>query len=175
MTIAEVPCNLNRRHRAALCGTLLCVGLIVLNGGSIRASIGIGLLGLAFSYTFGSNSRLMHWSFLIVGILLLGVVIWEGHEWPKTKVELIGDYASEIDADKTIIRTDIQTDVSDPRALTRGELAKDNEELFKAERELENLKAEGSVRHVMKNDWGIIAVGLLLFISGLGLIVGINE
>ena len=47
--------TLNRRHRAGLCATLVCVGLILLLGGGVRPAVGIGLLGIAFSWALGSD------------------------------------------------------------------------------------------------------------------------
>jgi hypothetical protein len=64
--------RLNRRHKAALCGTLVCLGLILLYGHlSLRHLAGILFLGLAYSWAIGSNSRIVHWLFISFGFLLL--------------------------------------------------------------------------------------------------------
>jgi hypothetical protein len=52
---------------------------------------------------------------------------------------------------------------------------KDNTELYKGQAELQRLEAEGIFRHVMKNDWGNVAGGLLLLSAGLGLMVGVKS
>jgi hypothetical protein len=47
--------RLNLRHKLSLCATLVCVGLLVLLGVGVRTIVGIGCLGIAFSWVFGSS------------------------------------------------------------------------------------------------------------------------
>lgn len=65
-----LPLNLNRRHKVALFLTVLLAGIAALNGAKMMQVIGILLLGLALAWAFGSDSRVVHWLFLSVGVLL---------------------------------------------------------------------------------------------------------
>jgi hypothetical protein len=107
MTMAESAANLNRKNKGALCAALICVGLILLLGGGVRPACGIGLLGIAFSWAFGANKRIVHWLFLILGLSLLVVAFLDEYEWRKNKPDLISDYASEIETDKSLLQSDI--------------------------------------------------------------------
>jgi hypothetical protein len=51
--------------------------------GGLRASFGIGLLGVVFGYALGADSRLIRWLFVIFGFLLilwatLDGILWNG-------------------------------------------------------------------------------------------------
>lgn len=166
--------NLNLRHKLALCATLVCVGLIVLLGGGTRAAVGIGILGIAFSWAFGSNHRLVHWLFVIFGVPLLIPAVVDALRWPTDKPEIIKDQTSIIAADLDMVKNDMSriTEESD-----RREQAKDREEhlnhsdaLFRDQMKLARLQNEGIIRHVVRNDWRTILGGLLLLSSGLGLV-----
>src|SRR5437879_9075479 len=100
MSMAELAAKLNRRHKAALCGTLVFIGLIVLLGGGIRAAVGIGLLGIAFSWALGSNHQVVHWLFLIFGLLLLILPTWDGISWPQRKLEILNTQTELIEIDR---------------------------------------------------------------------------
>jgi hypothetical protein len=65
-----VPLNLNRRHKVTLFLTLVLAGTAALNGAKMMEVVGILLLGLALAWAFGSDSRIVHWLFLSVGVLL---------------------------------------------------------------------------------------------------------
>jgi hypothetical protein len=169
---------LNRRHKTALCATLVCVGLILLLGGGVRAAVGIGLLGIAFSWAFGSNYRLVHWLFVVFGLLLLIPAIGDGLFWPRNKPEVIKNQTSIIEGDRDMIKNDMsliaeETDKQEQRK-EREDLNKQSDELFKDQQELRRLQDEGIFRHIVKNDWGTIVGGLLLLSAGLGLVVGVK-
>ncbi len=170
LSAAEFVAKLNRRHQAALCATLVCVGLILLLGGKVRDAVGISFLGIAFSWALGSNKRLVHWLFLLFGLLLLFPPILYIRDWPETKRELIGNYSLQIETDNFII----QSAMKDPETFGRGEIPKAMKDRSEAQQEVRTLELEGAVRHVMKNDWGSVLGGLLLLTSGLGLIVGVK-
>ncbi len=62
--------RLNRRHKAALFLALIAVGAgLVLDMGA-KQSFGIALLGMAFAWAFGSDSRPVHWLFVVAGTVL---------------------------------------------------------------------------------------------------------
>ena len=169
----------NRRNKTALCSTLICVGLIVLFGGGVRAAVGIALLGIAFSWAFGSNSRLIHWLFVVFGLLLLIPAMVDGFLWPRNKPEIIKDQSSIIEGDREMLKNDMSaiTEETDrqERRKNEEEYSKDSDELSKDERELGRLQDEGIYRHVVETDWGSALGGLLLFGAGLGLILGVRE
>ena len=74
--------NLNRRHKVALFLTLLTTGTWLVSGESARQAIGIALLGAAFAWAFGSDSRLVHWVVTALGsALLLAPVCYEWYEY----------------------------------------------------------------------------------------------
>lgn len=202
MSTAEFPANLNRRRQAALCATLVCVGLILLLGGKVRDAVGITLLGMAFSWALGSNNRLVHWLYVICGLLLLVIPVGDGFLWPREKSEEIKGQTSLVETEKDIVQDDVSSSDQVKRQLEdafhgidkdnaenhlkRIEILKpeverlqikedkDNTELYKGQAELQHLEAEGIFRHVMKNDWGNVAGGLLLLSAGLGLMVGVK-
>src|ERR1035437_8926294 len=65
-----VPLNLNRRHKVTLFLTVVLAGIAALNGAKMMEVVGILLLGLALTWAFGSDSRVVHWLFLSLGALL---------------------------------------------------------------------------------------------------------
>ena len=77
MTLAV---KLNRRHKTALFLTVLAAGFsLLLPEVSAKQTAGILLLGLAFAWVFGSDSRPVHWLFVVLGMaLFIGPV---GFDW----------------------------------------------------------------------------------------------
>lgn len=69
--------ELNRRHKAGLFLTLILAGIFSLTGG-VGAGVGVLLLGVAMSWLFGSNSRIVHVGFLIVGALCAMGLVADG-------------------------------------------------------------------------------------------------
>jgi|ERR1019366_4650882 hypothetical protein len=65
-----LPLNLNRRHKVTLFLTVLLAGIAALNGAKMMQVVGTLLLGLALAWAFGSDSRVVHWLFLSLGVLL---------------------------------------------------------------------------------------------------------
>lgn len=65
-----LPLNLNRRHKVALFFTLALAGIAALNSAKMMEVVGILLLGSALAWAFGSDSRVVHWLFLSLGVLL---------------------------------------------------------------------------------------------------------
>lgn len=169
---------LNLRHKLALCATLVCVGLIVLLGAGTRAAIGIGILGVAFSWAFGSNYRLVHWLFVVFGFLLLVPGILDGLSWPRYKPEVLKDQAAILESDRDVMKNDMSLIAEETNAQARlkdqEEYTKHSATLFKDQEALWRLRSEGIYRHVVTNDWGTIVGGLLLLTSGLGLMVGVK-
>lgn len=81
-----MPTRLNRRHQFALFTVLGIAGIAAVSGATLTQTAGILLLGLAFAWAFGSDSRGVHWSFVVVGIVLvLGVSILI--PWCTSKLE----------------------------------------------------------------------------------------
>jgi len=66
-----LPLNLNRRHKVTLFLTVVLAGIAALNGGKMMQVVGILLLGLALAWAFGSDSRVVHWLFLCLGVFLV--------------------------------------------------------------------------------------------------------
>ncbi len=197
MSVAELIGKFNRRHKAALCATLICVGLILLLSHlGIRSVLGIALLGMAFSWALGSNSRLVHWLLFAFGLLLLFNAALDGYYWPKTKAEQIDAQNSIIKGDHTsreIDRDQMQTDRElEAQAIKEGnqeglrQAGKSYEEdshryivddpaaIRKDEEELRRLEGKSLLRREVEVDWDSILGGLLLFSSGLGLLIGIR-
>jgi hypothetical protein len=65
-----LPLNLNRRHKVTLFLTVLLAGIAALNRAKMVEVVGIFLLGFALAWAFGSDSRVVHWLFLSMGVLL---------------------------------------------------------------------------------------------------------
>jgi hypothetical protein len=182
--------SLNRRHKAALCGTIVCVGLIVLLGGHPHVAVGIGLLGIAYSWALGANRRAVHWLFLVFGLVLLSAPAGDVLTWPKTKADLTNGRTETINRDNEMIETEEKSQhdlASDPNpevraAATNREGLKDyHEELLasykrlQADRdELSRLQAETTLRRAIE-DWQPFAGGFLLLCSGLGLLIGVKR
>jgi hypothetical protein len=84
MAIAQ---RLNRRHKAALFVMLLAAGASLVSGGTMKVGLGIILLGMAFTWAFGSGSRAMHRLFVGCGLSIvfgsLGYA-WEAHREKTT-------------------------------------------------------------------------------------------
>jgi hypothetical protein len=74
-----LPLNLNRRHKVALFFTLALAGIAALNAAKMMEVVGILLLGLALAWAFGSDSRVVHWLFLSLGLLLTCLTV--GGAW----------------------------------------------------------------------------------------------
>ena len=73
------PVELNRRHKAVLFLTLVAAGVSLVLGAVAKQTAGVALLGLAFAWAFGSNSRIVHWLFVASGSALLVAPI--GFDW----------------------------------------------------------------------------------------------
>lgn len=74
--------HLNRRHKSILFLTLLATGISLISDSGIRTAAGIVLLGFAFAWAFGSNSRLVHALFIACGLLLVVgplLFVWNDH------------------------------------------------------------------------------------------------
>ena len=74
-----LPLNLNRRHKVTLFLTVLLAGIAALNGAKMMQVVGVLLLGLALAWAFGSDSRVVHWLFLSLGLLLTCLTV--GGAW----------------------------------------------------------------------------------------------
>jgi hypothetical protein len=73
------PVELNRRHKAILFLTLVAAGVSLVLGAGAKQTAGVTLLGVAFAWAFGSNSRIVHWLFVASGSALLVAPI--GFDW----------------------------------------------------------------------------------------------
>ncbi len=126
---------MNRRHKAALCATLICVGLIVLLGGPTHTVAGIALLGIAFSWAVGSNYRPVHWLFIVVGLILLVPAVGDAYFWPQSKSDLVKLETSAVESDRVMINVDTSSmaDETDNKVRNKDEqgLAKDADQLRK--------------------------------------------
>jgi hypothetical protein len=126
LSMAEFAAKLNRRHKVALCATLICMGLILLLGGGaptavgIRPALGIMLLGLAFSWALGSNNRLVHWLFIVFGLLLLLSLAFDGFLWRRAKAQIIKSQISVIDGDRWIIESE-RSGIESDRSLIQAD------------------------------------------------------
>jgi hypothetical protein len=89
------PMELNRRHKVALFLTLVDAGVNLVLGGSTKQTAGVALLGVAFAWAFGSNSRIVHWLFVVLGSALLVAPI--GFDW-STDRHTIKFYESQVAA-----------------------------------------------------------------------------
>jgi hypothetical protein len=74
-----LPGGLNRRHKTALFLTIVAAGVSLLLAAGAKQTAGVALLGVAFAWAFGSNSRIVHWLFVASGSALLAAPI--GFDW----------------------------------------------------------------------------------------------
>jgi uncharacterized membrane protein YqjE len=162
---------LNLRHKLAVCATVVCVGLIFLLGGAVRTAVSIGLLGVAFSWAFGSNYRLVHWLCVGCGLLLLISVAGDGFVWRREKPSFIKDQLAMVENDRSLLK-DEEADIQ--RETDRQKYNRDVSEYTKDLQELAHLKGETVFRHVMRIDWETIVGGILLLSAGLGLVLGVK-
>jgi hypothetical protein len=77
------PLQLNRRHKAILFLTLLAAGSSLVGEVNLRISFGIVLLGFAFAWALGSNSRPAHYLFILLGVLLAAGPVW--NDWSSRR------------------------------------------------------------------------------------------
>lgn len=77
------PLELNRRHKAILFLTLLAAGSSLVVEANLRISFGIVLLGIAFAWALGSDSRLVHCLFFVTGVLLAAYPVWV--DWSNSR------------------------------------------------------------------------------------------
>jgi hypothetical protein len=77
--------KLNRRHKAALFVTLVAAGASLVSGDAMKIGLGIVLLGVAFAWAFGSDSRVEHFLFLVCGLLI--VIATLIHDWREHLVQ----------------------------------------------------------------------------------------
>jgi len=153
------------------------VGLILLLGGKVHDAVGITFLGMAFSWALGSNNRLVHWLFVICGLLLLVLPVGDGFLWPREKSEEIKGQTLLVESDRHGIEeySSLVTQMTQQEQReSREDFSKLSSELAKAEVELQRIQTEGIFRHVMRDDWANVGGGLLLLCAGLGLIIGIK-
>lgn len=157
---------------------VVCVGLILLLNGAVRTAVSIGFLGVAFSWAFGSNYRLVHWLCVAFGLLLFIPAVGDGVVWFRNKPELIKDQMSIIQIDRDVLKNDESISQSE---TDRQEHRKDQEQVFrdmnnlsKDQVELSLRKSEGVFRHVIRIDWETIVGGTLLLSAGLGLLLGVK-
>ncbi len=77
------PLELNRRHKAILFLTLLAAGSSLVGEVNLRISFGIVLLGFAFAWALGSDSRPVHYLFILLGVLLAAGPVW--NDWSNCR------------------------------------------------------------------------------------------
>jgi len=178
MTVAELAGKLNRRHRTALCATLICVGLILLlSHVGIRPVLGIAFLGIAYAWALGSDDRRVHWLLFAFGLpLLLLSPVADGYYWPKTKAELIQSQKSILEGDREIQKIDSDQMRSDDKAIARQAGDSYNHDVgkyFDDSAELGRRQGENLLERELEveADWGSIVGGLLLLSSGMGLLI----
>jgi hypothetical protein len=63
--------RLNRRHKFILFLTLIATGASLVMGAGLARAAGIAMLGTALAWILGLNSRVVHWLFLGVGIVVM--------------------------------------------------------------------------------------------------------
>ncbi len=72
--------KLNRRHKFILFLTLIAAGASLVMGAGLARAVGIVLLGAAFAWMVGLNTRVVHWLFLGVGVVIVaGTVVLDGY------------------------------------------------------------------------------------------------
>jgi len=80
-----LPFHLNRRHKAALFLTLLGVGASLISGAGFQQGTGIMILGAAFAWAFGSDSRFIHSLFAVFDFaLLVGPLAYDWYSYRAT-------------------------------------------------------------------------------------------
>jgi hypothetical protein len=89
--------RLNRRHKAALFVTLVAAGTGLVSGDTIKTTLGVVLLGMAFAWAFGSDSRVVHRLFLACGLLIvIGTLMYVWH-FHREKARLYRDQVTEFE------------------------------------------------------------------------------
>jgi hypothetical protein len=92
--------KLNRRHKAALFVTLVAAGTGLVLGASMKIGLGIILLGVAFAWAFGSDSRSVHRLFLACGLLIvIGSLVYDCHahrEQARAYQDQVAEFEREI-------------------------------------------------------------------------------
>jgi hypothetical protein len=183
METAKFANKLNRRHKGALCATLACVGIILVTGGGVRIAVGIMFLGAAFSWALGSNKRIVHWLFVVFGLLMLVVPVAVWHSWPQRRAERIKLDKSQIEVDRggieifgeTVNQDSKQTEYTNEMKNDIHDLNNGYRDLMKDQGQLRDDQAETRpLRPVMRETWEYITGGLLLLFSGLGLLLGVK-
>jgi hypothetical protein len=75
-----IAIRLNRRHKAALFANLIAAGASLVSGANLKTGLGIILLGVAFTWAIGSDSRLVHSLLLACGLLIvIGSLLYDWH------------------------------------------------------------------------------------------------
>lgn len=171
--------KMNRRHKAALCATLICVGSVVLMGGTVRIAVGLGLLGIAFSWSVGSDTRAVHWVFVATGVILLVAPVWAAVAWPNEKQELISIQNQVIQNDRLMVssETSALTQASSATERKQAIAAQDKAsiDLSRDSAQLHHLRSETIFHHTMQTEWQPLAGGVLLLVTGVGLLMGIKR
>jgi hypothetical protein len=134
--------------------------MIVLLGGGVRTALGFGLLGLPFSWAFGSNQKSIHWLFVVLGCLLLIPAIRHGISWPRQRLERLNKQADLVETDHSLVQ-------DEPNVYY--------EQLRQDEQELQELQRENTYHHIVKTDWPTITGGVLMLSSGVGLLIGLRS
>jgi hypothetical protein len=89
--------RLNRRHKAALFVILVAAGASLVSGDAMKIGLGIILLGVAFAWAFGSDSRVVHSLFLACGLLIvIGTLMYDWHVH-REKARLYRDQVAEFE------------------------------------------------------------------------------
>jgi hypothetical protein len=95
-----LPFQLNRRHKAALFLTLLGTGASLVSGAGFQQAAGIMILGAAFAWAFGSDSRFIHSLFAVLGFaLLVGPLAYDWYSYRATSKkyrERVADFERKI-------------------------------------------------------------------------------
>jgi hypothetical protein len=137
--VIEFLPRLNQRHKAALFLTLLAAGASLVLNMAAKQTTGVVLLGLAFAWAFGSNSRAVHVLFIAAGVLL--ILIPMGFVYPPSSAyrEAVEEQGSEAWAAASGALSDPSKCAAPPAGLllTREEL----------ERAVKDTSHEGLVCH----------------------------
>jgi hypothetical protein len=147
-------------------------------GGTLRTAVGIGILGLALSWAFGSNYRFVHWLCVAFGLGLLITAVGDGVVWHRRKPDFINNQMAVVKVDKDVLKTDDELILSETdkteHKKKREERSRDLDNLNEDELELGRRRREGAFRHVLRIDWEMIVGGMLLLSAGLGLVLGVK-